>query len=1164
MNFTHLHVHTEYSLLDGSAKIGGLVKRVKDLGMDSIAITDHGAMYGAVEFYKAAVAEGIKPIIGCEVYVAPKSRFDREAVAGSNYYHLVLLAENNEGYKNLIKLVSFGFTEGFYYKPRVDIELLEKYHDGIIASSACLAGQVARDILTVSYDRAKETAVMYNNIFGQGNFFLELQDHGIREQKIVNEALLKMSRETGIPLIASNDSHYIYKEDAESHDVLLCIQTAKTINDENRMRYEGEQFYVKSPEEMYELFSYAPEALENTYKIAQRCNVEFKFHDLKLPRFDVPEGKTTSSYLRELCYEGFKRRYPQNPQELRDRLEYELKTIEDMGYVEYFLIVWDFIHFAKSHDIMVGPGRGSAAGSVVSYCLDITTIDPVKYNLIFERFLNPERVSMPDIDVDFCFERRQEVIDYVIEKYGADHVAQIITFGTLAARAAIKDVGRALAMPYADVDRISKMIPTELGITITKALKMNPELRELYETEADVAKLIDTSISLEGLPRHASTHAAGVVICREPVVEYVPLYYTDGVVSTQYTMTLLEELGILKMDFLGLRTLTVIQNACREIKRIRGVDIDIDNIGDDDARVYELIAQGKTEGMFQLESAGMKSFMKDLQPTRLEDLIAGISLYRPGPMDFIPKYVKGKKGAGSITYTHPALREILEPTYGCIVYQEQVMQIVRDLAGYSLGRSDLVRRAMSKKKTSVMAQERKNFVYGTDDGEVPGCVKNGIPADVAEKIFDEMTDFAKYAFNKSHAACYAVVGYQTAWLKTHYPVEFMAALMTSVIDFPNKVTEYIEECRRMGIEMLPPDINEGYGNFSVDSGRIRFGLTAIKSIGQGLIKNIVDEREKNGRFKSLTDFLSRMGERDLNRKSIENFIKSGALDSLGAKRSQYMANFKGIYEGLIQQKKNNIEGQMSLFGFGSESSESDTADSFADMEEFPLSQILSMEKEVLGIYISGHPLSEYEDILNRKVSASSRDFIKNDDDECVVKDGQKVILGGIVNSKKIKYTKNNKIMAFINVEDMYGSLEAVIFPNVYSYCQNFISPGSIVLVKGKADVPSDSDGKIIAEEITPLLADEDGGQTPEITVPDKLFLKVEDMKKLERTDKLLRSFPGDIPVVVKVEETGKVMKAARDSFASDDEILLDGLKMLLGDGNVVMRYKTVNPSDKIN
>ena len=854
--FTHLHVHTEYSLLDGSAKVKELVQRVKELGMDSIAVTDHGAMYGAVEFYKAALEAGIKPIIGCEVYVAEGSRFTKEG-KGGGYYHLVLLAENNEGYHNLIKLVSYGFTEGFYYKPRVDKELLRKYSKGIIASSACLAGEVPRAVLQVSYEKAKEVALEYLEIFGEGNYFLELQNHGMREQRIVNEVLVRMSAETGIPLICTNDSHYIYKEDAEPHDILLCIQTGKTVLDEDRMRYEGAQFYVKSPEEMYDLFSFAPEACANTAKIAKRCNVTFTFHDLKLPRFDVPDGKTAESYLREICYAGFREKYPEPKEEWRERLEYELSTIANMGYVDYFLIVWDFIKYAKDNGIIVGPGRGSAAGSMVSYCLSITTIDPLQYDLIFERFLNPERVSMPDIDIDFCYERRQEVIDYVIRKYGEANVAQIITFGTMAARAAIKDVGRALAMPYANVDRISKMIPTELGITIEKALKMNPDLKNAYNEEPDTKRLIDTSLRLEGLPRHSSTHAAGVVICREPVMEYVPLSANDGQVNTQYTMTILEELGLLKMDFLGLRTLTVIQSAVQEIARIHGVKLDMDRLPENDALVYDMICQGKTEGVFQLESGGMKQFMKELQPRCLEDMIAGIALYRPGPMDFIPKYIKGKNAGGNVQYTHPKLEPILENTYGCIVYQEQVMQIVRDLAGYSLGRSDLVRRAMSKKKASVMAEEREKFIYGDGD-EVPGCVKNGIPAAAAEKIFDEMTDFAKYAFNKSHAACYAVVGYQTAWLKAHYPVEFMAALMTSVMDNAAKVSGYVEECKKMGIQLLPPDINEGYRQFSVSDGKIRFALAAIKNVGKGAVDALVAEREENGVFTSLTDFCSRM------------------------------------------------------------------------------------------------------------------------------------------------------------------------------------------------------------------------------------------------------------------------------------------------------------------
>ena len=864
--FIPLHVHTEYSLLDGSAKIKELVARAKELGMDSLAITDHGAMYGAIEFYKAAKNVGIKPIIGCEVYVAEGSRLKKEG-KGGGYYHLVLLAENLEGYHNLIKIVSYGFIDGFYYKPRVDKELLRKYHQGIIASSACLAGEVARNILDHSYEQAKKSALEYLDIFGEGNFFLELQDHGMTEQRKVNAALLRMSKETGIPLICTNDSHYIYKEDAEPHDILLCIQTGKTVLDEDRMRYEGGQYYLKSGKEMLELFPNVPEALENTVQIARRCNVELTFHDLKLPHYDVPDGMDAKTYLRKLCYEGFAQKYPQADQAKKDRLEYELGTIETMGYVDYFLIVWDYIHYAKAHGIMVGPGRGSAAGSMVSYCLDITTLDPLKYDLIFERFLNPERVSMPDIDVDFCYERRQEVIDYVNEKYGEDHVAQIVTFGTLAARAAIKDVGRALAMPYSEVDRISKMVPTELGITLTKALEKNPELKQAYEEDEAVKRLIDTSIRLEGLPRHSSTHAAGVVICKEPVMEYVPLTTSEGIINTQYTMTLLEELGLLKMDFLGLRTLTVIRDAVAEIKRNTGVTVDIDHLPEE-PKVYQLISQGKTEGVFQLESNGMKQFMKELQPTCLEDLIAGISLYRPGPMDFIPKYIEGKNDPEHIRYTHPALEPILKNTYGCIVYQEQVMQIVRDLAGYSLGRSDLVRRAMSKKKADVMAQERKNFVYG-DEKTVKGCVANGIPAEVAEQIFDEMTDFAKYAFNKSHAACYAVVAYQTAWLKTYYPVEFMAALMTSVMWNTGKLIGYIEECGKMGISILPPDINESPANFAVSGNSIRFALAAIKSVGKGAVETLVKERDEHGSFTSMTNFCKRLEETDWNKRGIE-------------------------------------------------------------------------------------------------------------------------------------------------------------------------------------------------------------------------------------------------------------------------------------------------------
>jgi len=1150
LKFTHLHVHTGYSLLDGSAKIDELVARTKELGMESIAITDHGAMFGAIEFYKAAKEAGIKPIIGCEVYVAPQSRFSKETVNGVNYYHLVLLAENEQGYKNLIKLVSYGYIEGFYYKPRVDMELLKKYHEGIIASSACLAGAVPRAVLSVSYEKAKETALEYEQLFGKGNFFLELQDHGIPEQKTVNEALIKISGETGIPLICTNDCHYIKACDAQAHDILLCIQTKKTVNDEDRMRYEGGQFYLKSPQEMYALFPYAKEALENTYKIAQRCNVDFKFHDLKLPKFDVPEGKSASQYLRELCESGFKKLFPNDDGSVRKRLEYELNTIEKMGYVEYFLIVWDFIHFAKSNGIMVGPGRGSAAGSIVSYCLSITTINPIKYDLIFERFLNPERVSMPDIDVDFCYARRQEVIDYVIRKYGADRVTQIITFGTLAARAVIKDVGRAMSLPYESVDKISKMIPSELNITIDKALEKNPELKEAYDSDETVRSLIDTSRSLEGLPRHASTHAAGVVIYREPAMEYVPLYSNDGLISTQYTMTLIEELGLLKMDFLGLRTLTVIQNAVKEVERIHGIKIDLDNLGDDDPKVYELIAEGKTEGVFQLESAGMKSFMKDLKPNRLEDLIAGISLYRPGPMEFIPKYVKGKNDSSSIQYTHESLKPILENTYGCIVYQEQVMQIVRDLAGYSLGRSDLVRRAMSKKKAHVMAEERKNFVYGIE-GEVPGCVKNGIPAVVAEKIFDEMTDFAKYAFNKSHAACYAVVGYQTAWLKTYYPVEFMAALLSSVMDNPSKTAEYIEECKKMGIRVLLPDINESFGGFSVSSGAIRFALTAIKGVGDAIIGDILSEREKNGRFLSLTDFITRTQNIDINKRAIENFIKSGAFDSLGGTRAQYLMNYQTVLGGLEYTKKNSIEGQLDLFAMAGE--EKNTRDNFPPAEELEKKELLRLEKEMLGVYITGHPLAEYEEDIASKTTCSSADFLLPEEgEEQRLSDGDKVIFAGMIAAKKIKYTRNNKVMAFLSVEDEYGSVETVVFPNVYAQCQNKMLKDMPVLIYGRVDMPDDENGKIIAEDIR-FLNDErtmanDGKKA------DTLYLKVKNMAALNDAVKLLREFSGNIPVKIRVEETGRLLGVTKESFASDDEMLLDGLRLLLGDENVILKY----------
>ena len=1152
INFTHLHVHTEYSLLDGSAKIPDLVKRAKELGMDSLAITDHGAMFGVMEFYKACKEQGVKPIIGCEVYVAPKSRFDKNGRETVSYYHLVLLAENMEGYENLIKLVSMGYTEGFYYKPRVDEEILRKYHKGIIATSACLAGPVARTMINGSYSMAKDMALKYLDIFGEGNFFLELQNHGIPDQKIVNEGLIRMSKETGIPLICTNDVHYINQEDWRAHDVLLCIQTGKTVNDENRMRYDGNCYHLKSPEEMYELFSYVPEAMENTMKIAERCNVEFVFHELKLPKYDVPEDCTAEEYLRKITYAGFESKYPDADEDLKKRLEYELGTIVKMGYVDYFLIVWDYIKFAKDNGITVGPGRGSAAGSVVAYSLSITTIDPIKYDLIFERFLNPERVSMPDIDVDFSDERRQEVINYVIGKYGANNVAQIITFGTMAARAAIKDVGRALDVPYADADRISKMIPAELNMTIDKALTMNPELMNEYKNDEDIRHLIDMSRSLEGLPRHASTHAAGVVICGRPVMDYVPLYAVDGNISTQYTMGILEELGILKMDFLGLRTLTVVENAVNEIKRIHGIDVDIDNLPDRDKKVYAMISAGKTEGVFQLESGGMKQFMKELKPSCLEDLIAGISLYRPGPMDFIPKYIKGKNNPDDIQYTSPALKPILENTYGCIVYQEQVMQIVRDLAGYSLGRSDLVRRAMSKKKAKVMAEERHNFVYGIE-GEVPGCLANGIPEKTAETIFDEMTDFAKYAFNKSHAACYAVVAYQTAWLKAYYPVEFMAALMTSVMDNTAKVTGYINDCRRMGIEILPPDINESFVQFSVSDKKIRFSLAAIKSVGRPFIKAIEKEREKNGKFKGLTDFCERMSGKDNNRRMVENLIYAGAFDSFGGTRRQYVTVCKSVMDGLSQSRKNNIEGQLNLFDICSDNNGSVTlGDDFKPIEEFKPKEKLMFEKQVLGIYISGHPLAEYEKTIERKINVHCADFLESNIEEGLsdIKDGQKISAGGFIAEKSIKYTKTNNVMAFIRLEDMTGSVEAVIFPKVFERVNKYIDEDKVIIVEGRVSISEGDVPKIICDEVIPF---EDIDKQNKTAVSMGIVLT--DGHTLDEASSEIVKYHGDVPLYINDTVSGRKFKADRKNWLSADDFVINELKRIFGDDNVVVKYK---------
>ena len=1075
MSFVHLHVHTEYSLLDGSNKIKEYVARVRELGMNSAAITDHGVMYGVIDFYRAARAEGINPILGCEVYVAPNSRFDKELTGGEDrYYHLVLLAENNTGYANLMKIVSKGFTEGYYYKPRVDMEVLNKYHEGIIALSACLAGEVQRCIVKGMPEEARKAARKYEACFGKGNYFLELQDHGIPEQKTVNTELLRMSRELDIPLVATNDVHYTYAEDADSHDILLCLQTGKKLQDEDRMRYEGGQYFVKSEEEMKGLFPYAWEAVENTQRIADRCHVEIEFGVTKLPKYEVPEGYDSWGYLNYLCEKGLKERYGdrnlpagETGQTLGERLEYELGVIRKMGYVDYFLIVWDFINYAKSNDIPVGPGRGSAAGSIVSYCLKITNIDPIRYNLLFERFLNPERVSMPDIDIDFCYNRRQEVIDYVGRKYGADKVVQIVTFGTLAAKGVIRDVGRVMDLPYAFVDSIAKMVPNELNITLDRALEMNPEMRKLYQEDEQVHHLIDMCKRLEGLPRHTSMHAAGVVICQKSADEFVPLSRgSDGSITTQFTMTTLEELGLLKMDFLGLRTLTVIHDAVNYIEKSTGKRIDIDNIDYNDPQVLASIGTGKTEGVFQLESAGMKNFMKELQPKNLEDIIAGISLYRPGPMDFIPKYIMGKNQHHAVAYACPQLEPILKPTYGCIVYQEQVMQIVRDLGGYTLGRSDLVRRAMSKKKQSVMEKERANFIYGNEEEGVPGCVSKGISEQVAGGIYDDMMDFAKYAFNKSHAACYAVVALQTAYLKYYYPVEFMAALMTSVIDNSKKVSEYILTCRSMGIQLLPPDINEGESGFSVSEGKIRYALTAIKGVGRPVIDAIVEERRQRGPFTNLKDFISRTVDADVNKRAIENFIKAGALDGLGGTRKQFMSVYVQIADRISKDKKSNLAGQISLFDIA-EDSQKDAFDiKMPDVGEYSKEMLLGFEKEVLGIYLSGHPLEEWQELWQKYATATTNDFALDEETgQAKVEDQKNVILGGMIADKTIKYTKNDKVMAFLNLEDLVGNVEVVIFPKDYEKYSTLLLEDAKIFIKGRASVEEDKDAKLICEQI---------------------------------------------------------------------------------------------------
>lgn len=1148
MSFTHLHVHTEYSLLDGSCKIEELVKRAKELGFDSLAITDHGVMYGVIDFYKAANKVGIKPIIGCEVYVAPGSRFDRESGGenDSRYHHLVLLAENNEGYANLMKIVSRGFTEGFYYKPRVDYEVLEKYHEGIIALSACLAGAIPSLLTKGLYEEALEEAKKLENIFGKGNFFLELQDTKIGLQQTVNQGLLRIHNDLLIDLVCTNDVHYIYDTDAVAHDILLCIQTGKKVADEDRMRYEGGQYYLKSEEEMAALFPYALEALENTHKIAQRCNVTIEFGNYKLPHFDVPEGYTSESYLRKLCNDGLIMRYGEkDAKKYRERLEKELQTIISMGFVDYFLIVWDFIKYAKDNGIPVGPGRGSAAGSLVSYTLNITDmIDPIKYSLLFERFLNPERVTMPDIDVDFCYERRQDVIDYVTKKYGEDHVAQIVTFGTMSARMVIRDVGRVLDMPYSYVDAIAKAIPNEINIKIKDAFSMNPDFKKMYESDEDTKKLVDLSMRLEGLPRHTSMHAAGIVISPKPVDDFVPLSGGDNAsVTTQYTMVTLEELGLLKMDFLGLRTLTVIKDA---------VDgrFDLHDIDYNDSKVYEMISEGKTEGVFQLESEGMKSFMKELKPSCMEDIIAGISLYRPGPMDFIPKYIQGKNNLDEIVYDCKELEPILAPTYGCIVYQEQVMQIVRDLAGYSYGRSDMVRRAMSKKKAEVMKKERANFVYGNEEEKVPGCLSKGISEEVANKIFDEMMDFARYAFNKSHAAAYAVVAYQTAYLKCYYPVDYMAALMTSFLQNTGKITEYIMTSRKMGIEIVPPDVNEGGYRFMADKeASIRYGLAAIKGIGKPVIDEIVKERESGGKYRNLNEFCQRLSNKSVNKRTLESFIKAGALDSMPGTRKQKLSIYLEVLDAVSQDKKKNVQGQMSLLDFASEEVRDEMEITMPNVGEFDKETILSFEKEMLGVYVSGHPLEKYMSLMEKNCTRNTLDF-QTDSHESGLRDKESVVIGGMILAKTVKPTKNGTLMAFVTLEDMYGTAEIIVFPRDYDVNRVYLEENNKIFVVGRVNLEEDKPAKVICQRIVPF--DEIG---------KNIWIQFNNKAEYEQgssdLEKIISEFDGNDDVIVYLKETKQMKKMPKNMSTKASKVLLEKLYERFGDSNVKVVEKTI-------
>ena len=1155
MQFCHLHTHTEYSLLDGEASIKKLVARVKELGMDSCAITDHGSMYGVVDFYREAKSQGIHPVIGCEVYMAPRSRFDKVHDIDNKTSHLILLAENQKGYKNLIKLVSAGYIDGFYYKPRIDFEMLKEHSEGIIALSACIAGEVPKALLRGDYDEAKKIALKYAEVLGKDNYFLEIQDHGLSEQKRIIPDMLRLSEETGIGLVATNDIHYLKKEDAKYQDVLMCIQMEKKVDDPDRMKFETEEFYIKSPEEMMSLFEYVPQAIENTEKIAKRCNVDFDFGTRHLPAYAVPDGKDAFEYLRELCQSGLEKRYSPVSDELQKRLDYELGVIKSMGFVDYFLIVWDFIHFAKNNGVMVGPGRGSAAGSIVAYSLGITTVDPIKYGLIFERFLNPERVSMPDIDIDFAPNGRQKIIDYVVEKYGEGQVAQIITFGTMKAKLAIRDVGRALDIPYAEVDKVAKLVPFDLKMTISKALDISTELHALYENDPQIKELLDTSMALEGLPRHASTHAAGVVITSEPIVNYVPLQLnSENFITTQFTKDTVENLGLLKMDFLGLRNLTVIENAVKIIKRTRGIDLNMDEIDYDCKEVYELISSGNTDGVFQLESAGMQSFMQELKPDTLEDVIAGIALYRPGPMEQIPRYIKSKKNPQTIQYKHPLLKNILDVTYGCMVYQEQVLEIVRTLAGYSLGKADSMRRVISKKKADQMVIERKNFIYGSDDGDIPGCIKNGIDEQTAISIFDEINDFANYAFNKSHAAAYAFVTYQTAYLKTFYPVEYMASLISSIDDL-DKINHYIANCKEMGIDRLPPDVNKSEDTFTVENNSIRFGLSAVKNVGRAMILNLVNERKNNGEFKTFSDFIDRMAGQDMNKRALEGLISCGAFDSMGVKRSQLLAVYEKALDGTARAARDNVAGQMSLFDTIEEQSEMQ----FPNIDELDKKTMLKMEKQSTGLYFSGHPMEEYTDKIKKLTKYNISDVLTSvhkDEDgnyhavEGGLQDGDMMIICAAIASRKNKTTRSNAQMAFLNVEDVYGSVECIVFPKVLNEFSPLLQEDNLVAIACRLSIREDEAPKILMQSVQ--LLDEALMAKKE---PKRLYIQLETRndENLKNVEKYLSPYQGDMEVRLFFKDTRKMSSVPRRLWFNGTENAIYDLKNIFGEDNVKIK-----------